>query len=364
MKRTLLTIFLILSLLLTLAACGGSGDGNGTTAADGGNTTTSASGGDTTPDDGIVVSMNLSDEWNKVTAENSLVQGCVVVRKEFLTAHPDAVARFLKEYKASIEACATDPDTVVTEIRDNGIAAIPKDALLKKALAGSDIRYADGSEMKTAVKNYLEVLASVNIKSIGGALPGDDFYYAPAGNPENADDNPEINIYTLNGSTGFGIAHLMTQSKNGTTAGNYKITVQSDASFVSSALINGDVDIAALPTNAASNLYNVTEGEVLILAQNTGGCLYLLTNNGEKVTDFSDLKGKTVYAPAQNPTFIFTYLCRENGLEIGKDVIIDSTSYAKPADLKDAVAAGLVDIAVLPEPMVTIAIAAAAAAQK
>ncbi len=356
MKRTLLTLLLALSLLLTLIACGNPNDGSGTT--------TEATGGETDPDDGIVISLNLSDEWNKVTTENSLVQGCVVVRKAFLEEHPDAVARFLREYKASIEVCTTDPDTVVTEIRANGIAAIPKDALLKKALAASDIRYADGADMKTAVSNYLSVLASVNIKSIGGALPADDFYYTPAGNPDNTADNPEIKIYTLNGSTGFGMAHLMTQSQNGSTAGNYTITVQSDASVVTAALINGDIDIAALPTNAASNLYNVTEGEVLVLAQNTGGCLYLLTNNGVKITSMADLAGKTVYAPAQNPTFILTYLCRENGLEVGKDVIIDSTSYATPAALKDAVAAGLVDVAVLPEPMVTIAMAAAAAAQK
>lgn len=172
-------------------------------------------------------------------------------------------------------------------------------------------------------------------------------------------ESTEINVYTLNGTTGFGMAKLMNDAKAGTATGKYNFSVQSDASVVTSALLNGSADIAALPTNAAANIYNKSQGGVVMLAVNTLGCLYLLTNQNQTVTSFADLRGKTVYAPAQNPTFIFTYLCKQNGLEVGKDVVIDSTTYAQPAALKDAVAAGTVDIAVLPEPMVTIAISAA-----
>ncbi|MBQ7336370.1 MAG: ABC transporter substrate-binding protein [Clostridia bacterium] len=165
-----------------------------------------------------------------------------------------------------------------------------------------------------------------------------------------------INIYTLNGTTGFGIAKLMNDNKE---TNDYTITVQSDASVVTSALINGDIDIAMLPTNAAATVYNRTEGGVKILAVNTLGCLYLLTKDGVTVSSFADLEGKTVYVPAQNPTFIFTDLCKKNGLIPGEDITIDSTSYAQAANLRDALANGSVDIAVLPEPMVTIAISQA-----
>ena len=175
---------------------------------------------------------------------------------------------------------------------------------------------------------------------------------------DNATPNtpPTINVYTLNGTTGFGMAKLMNDAKAGTTTEKYNFSVQSDASMVTSALLNGSADIAALPTNAAANIYNKSEGGVVVLAVNTLGCLYLLTNQNATVTSFEDLRGKTVYVPAQNPTFIFTYLCKQNGLEVGKDITINSSTYAQPAALKDAVASGLVDIAVLPEPMVTIAV--------
>ena len=173
----------------------------------------------------------------------------------------------------------------------------------------------------------------------------------------------DINVYTLNGTTGFGFAKMMNDAKNGAfETENYTFTVQSDASVITSALINGDVDIAALPTNAAANLYNVTEGGVKILAVNTLGCLYLLTKEGTTVETLADLKGKTVYTPQQNPSFIVRELVEKNGLTVGTGadaVDIDSSSYKLPADLRDAVASGTVDIAVLPEPMVTIAIASA-----
>ncbi|MBQ7173242.1 MAG: ABC transporter substrate-binding protein [Clostridia bacterium] len=163
------------------------------------------------------------------------------------------------------------------------------------------------------------------------------------------EDNTPIKVYTLNGTTGFGMAKLMSEDKTN------EYTVKTDASDVTAALISGDADIAALPTNAASALYNKTEGKVVMLAVNTKGCLYLVNSTGETIENLAALKGKTVYVPAQNPTFIVTYLLRAAGLTVGTDVILDSESYAQPANLRDAVAAGTVDLAVLPEPMVTMA---------
>jgi NitT/TauT family transport system substrate-binding protein len=166
------------------------------------------------------------------------------------------------------------------------------------------------------------------------------------------DPELDVRIMVLNGTTGFGMAKLMNDDDNDRTLLDYEIDVETDASNITFALINGDVDIAALPTNAASVVYNRSEGQVQILAINTLGVLYLLAN-GETVTDFESLRGKTVYVPAQNPTFIFKALCEANGLTVGEDVFIDN-SYAQPADLRTAVASGKVTLAVLPEPMVTI----------
>lgn len=162
----------------------------------------------------------------------------------------------------------------------------------------------------------------------------------------------EINVTTLNGTTGFGMAPLMKENSQGTTSNKYNFEVQTDPSVVLAGLINGSIDIAALPTNAAANAYNKTNGGVQIIAINTLGVLYLVTNNID-VSSFNDLEGKTIYCPAQNPFFITKYLVEANNLS--DKITVDSTTYATADALRAAVIAGNVDYAVLPEPMVTIA---------
>ena len=164
-----------------------------------------------------------------------------------------------------------------------------------------------------------------------------------------ADVAVNTRVYTLNGTTGFGMAGMIADNEN-KVCPEYTFTVETDPSVVTAALISGDCDIAALPTNAAAALYNKTEGAVQVLALNTRGVLYLVTDGKEKIESIADLNGKTVYAPAQNPSFIFAALCSKYGIELDID-----TGYAQPAELNTAVAAGQVGLAVLPEPMVTVA---------
>ena len=159
-----------------------------------------------------------------------------------------------------------------------------------------------------------------------------------------------VRVYTLNGTTGFGMAGLIAEANDGKAALNYSFAVESDPSVVTAALVSGDCDIAALPTNAAAALYNKTQGKVQVLALNTRGVLYLVTDGSEEIAGVADLDGKTVYAPAQNPSFILDALCRACGVEVTID-----NSYAQPAELNTAVTAGQVSLAVLPEPLLTVA---------
>ena len=164
------------------------------------------------------------------------------------------------------------------------------------------------------------------------------------------DTDGPVNVMVLNGTTGFGMAKLMADAD----PSDWAFTVETDASAVTAALINGSCDIAALPTNAAATLYNKTQGGVQLLALNTLGVLYLVVNEKAlTVESLDDLAGMTVYVPAQNPSILFQALCQAADV----DVTADDT-YAQPADLRTALAAGEVDLAVLPEPMVTIACAA------
>ncbi len=172
------------------------------------------------------------------------------------------------------------------------------------------------------------------------------------------DSELEIKVYLLNGTTALGASKLIVDSKNGNAEMNYKIETFPSADAITGAIVSGECHIAALPTNAAANLYKKSEGKVQLLAINTLGVLYLL-NNGEDVSGIESLKGKTIYLPGagSNPEFITAALLKANGLEDG-DITLDTTTYPSPDALAAAVSAGSAKLAVLPEPKVTTVISA------
>jgi NitT/TauT family transport system substrate-binding protein len=162
-----------------------------------------------------------------------------------------------------------------------------------------------------------------------------------------------IRIAVLNGTTGFGIAPLVSDLKNNKCDFKANVDFYADATLVAPLLINGSVDIAAVPTNLAATVYNKTQGKIEVLAVNTLGVLYLL-ENGETVNSLADLEGKTVYVPGQgtNPEYVLRALLKYAGLT--DKVTIDYT-YQNPDALTAAMATGKAAIGLLPEPKVTAA---------
>ena len=52
-----------------------------------------------------------------------------------------------------------------------------KAAIAKKALPNCNIVCLTGDELKTNASAYLQVLFDADPKAVGGAMPGDDFYW-------------------------------------------------------------------------------------------------------------------------------------------------------------------------------------------
>ena len=117
---------------------------------------------------------DMTEEWNKISG-NQLMMGCVIVRNAFLQENPGAVELFLQEYAASIEKAQTDVEGTAALCEQYGL--IPKAALAQKAIPSCGLTFVTGAEMKTDLSAYLQVMYDADPKSVGGALPGDDFYY-------------------------------------------------------------------------------------------------------------------------------------------------------------------------------------------
>lgn len=175
----------------------------------------------------------------------------------------------------------------------------------------------------------------------------------PSATPDDTADRPAVNLAVLKGNTGMSAVKLLADNEAGTTVNDYAVTLAADPTEVNSKLINGDIDIAALPTNVAATLFNKTEGGVQIIALCGLGVLYML-ENGDTVHSFADLAGKTIYAPANaqgaNPEYVLNYLLEQNGLTPGADVTVE---WKDSDELSALLASGDVDLAMMPVPAAT-----------
>ena len=181
--------------------------------------------------------------------------------------------------------------------------------------------------------------------------PAPETVTEPEETPEPAEPEftgAEMSIGVLKGPTGMGAAWLMDQNEQGLTLNTYDFTVAGAADELTGQLIQGGLDIAALPTNAISSLYNKTEGKIVVLGVNTMGVLYIL-ENGDSIFDITDLEGKTILASGKGSTAesVLNYLLAENQVNAE---IYWATEHTEAATLA---LTGEYDIVMLPEPFVT-----------
>ena len=170
-----------------------------------------------------------------------------------------------------------------------------------------------------------------------------------------ADAAAPVRVSSLMGPTSMGLVKLMNASDNGETAQTYEFTLSGTANEIVPLLTRGELDIAMIPCNLASVLYNNTQGGVRIMAINTLGVLYVV-ESGEEIQSVADLAGKTVYSTGKGttPEFALNYILAQNGLDPEKDLTIEYKSEA--AEVLAALTNDAAAIGVLPQPYVTVAL--------
>lgn len=169
----------------------------------------------------------------------------------------------------------------------------------------------------------------------------------------NIEEPLQVEVAGLNGPTSMGMIKLFEEYTQPEENIKINYTSASAPDQLIGKLIQGELDFAAVPTNLASIIYNKTEGAYQLTNINTLNVMYILTN-GVEVSSIKDLKGKTVHISGKGstPDFVMKYLLEKNGLVLDEDVILDFS--LDHASLAQALSAGDVEIAVLPQPFVTI----------
>ena len=164
----------------------------------------------------------------------------------------------------------------------------------------------------------------------------------------------DFEIAVMTGPTAIGLTKVMTDAEAKTAANNYNFHVYGTADEISTGLMKGELDVACVPCNLASVLYNKTNGEIVMAAINTLGVLYIV-ETGTGIQTVEDLRGKTIYSTGQGttPEFTLRYLLSAAGIDPDKDVTIEYKSEA--AEVTAALAEATEAVAMLPQPYVTAA---------
>jgi NitT/TauT family transport system substrate-binding protein len=160
------------------------------------------------------------------------------------------------------------------------------------------------------------------------------------------DESNPVKVATLAGPTGVGMIQMFGNK-------SYDISLYSSPDEITPKIISGEVAVATIPSNLAAVLYNKMQGGISIVSVNTMGVLYIL-ENGDTVSNIADLAGKTVYATGQGstPEYALNKILAANGLD---NVTVEYMG--AHADLANAMAAGDVKLALLPEPFVSTVLA-------
>ncbi len=118
-------------------------------------------------------------------------------------------------------------------------------------------------------------------------------------------------------------------------------------------MIRGELDIALVPANVASVLYNKTQGGVSVIDINTLGVLYMVSGD-ESLGSMDSLRGKTIYLTGKGttPDYVLQYLLKANGIDSSECVLEYRSEATEVAALlaEQPEAVGL-----LPQPFVTVA---------
>ena len=212
-----------------------------------------------------------------------------------------------------------------------------------------------GNTRRTRAKRVLAIALTliVALGTLAGCMAqeGDE----DDGSQQEATVSQVIKIAALNGPTGMGMAPLVGETDK------YEITVYQAPDEVLAKVIKGEVDVAAVPSNVASVLYNKTEGGVQAAAIQTGGTLYLMENPaegteavvGETAADLAQLKGRTIYGSGQGgiPEYVLRQMLTNAGLDPDKDVTIQWMS--SHSDTASSMMTNPGSIGLIPEPFRT-----------
>lgn len=232
--------------------------------------------------------------------------------------------------------------------------AVPETASVAETVSEADAADADADEEAATGSEKESEQDGASESAEAADTEGTDKQAQDAGPDETAED-VVIRVGGLKGPTTMGLVKLMDDAANGISENQYEFTMVTAADELTGLVASGKVDIALLPANVASILYQKTEGGISVIDINTLGVLYLVSAD-TSIQSIEDLEGKTIYLPGKGttPEYALRYLLGAAGLS-ENDVTLEFKSEA--TEVASILAEDPGALGLLPQPFVTAALA-------
>jgi len=118
--------------------------------------------------------LDLTKEWDALGTGGKLITAGLFVRNDFLESNKELVDEFISNYTDSVKWINENVEEASKLVEANDIIKAP---IAAKAIPYCNLVSITGDDMKSATEDYLMTLFNLNPKSVGGALPGEEFYY-------------------------------------------------------------------------------------------------------------------------------------------------------------------------------------------
>lgn len=208
--------------------------------------------------------------------------------------------------------------------------------------------------MKKQNTKWKQLMGKVTAVALSLAMTG--ALLTGCGSNKASEEKITVKVGALKGATTLGLLPLQDKAADGGANENYEFSMMTAADELLPLMIKGELDIALLPSNVASVLYQKTNGGVTVIDINTLGVLYMVSGDSS-VSSVADLAGKTIYLTGKGttPDYVLHYILNGNGIDADQDCTLEYRSEA--TEVAALLAENPDAIGLLPQPFVTAACA-------
>lgn len=169
------------------------------------------------------------------------------------------------------------------------------------------------------------------------------------------EDRVPIRLGGLKGPTSMGLVKMLDDVENGKTKNDYQFTMAPTADELVHSILQGELDILAIPSNLGAVIYNNSEKGMRMLNACMLGAIYVLEKDTEEINTVEDLVGKTIYTVGKGstPEYLLNFLLDKHGLLMDQDVTVEWRD--DPTEIVGLLTAGTASVCMLPQPFVTVA---------